>query len=209
MLGSRRDSAAIYRLLDSLLSTKIIEKTRRRMSETFVQISSDADERIDVKNHRFPFCIVWTPLPIISWLFPFIGHMGICTSTGVIRDFAGSYYVSEGHMGFSWPTLYWQLSPKNVVGGVAAWDRAVNDASIEYESHCHNICCDNCHSHVAMALNLMKYKGKTSWNMANLAFFILIHGKFVGISGFLKQYLPFLIILLIIGLIVLLPVLSN
>ena len=28
------------------------------------------------------------------WLFPFIGHMGICTSGGIIRDFAGPYFVS-------------------------------------------------------------------------------------------------------------------
>jgi len=28
------------------------------------------------------------------WLIPFIGHMGICTSSGVIRDFAGPYFVS-------------------------------------------------------------------------------------------------------------------
>ena len=28
------------------------------------------------------------------WFFPFIGHMGICTSAGVIRDFAGPYFVS-------------------------------------------------------------------------------------------------------------------
>ena len=31
---------------------------------------------------------------IYRWLFPFIGHMGICTSAGVIRDFAGPYFVS-------------------------------------------------------------------------------------------------------------------
>lgn len=30
----------------------------------------------------------------LRWLLPFIGHMGICTSTGVIRDFAGPYFVS-------------------------------------------------------------------------------------------------------------------
>lgn len=28
------------------------------------------------------------------WVLPFIGHMGICTSSGIIRDFAGSYFVS-------------------------------------------------------------------------------------------------------------------
>ena len=32
----------------------------------------------------FPHCIVWTPIPLISWLVPFVGHMGICTSKGVI-----------------------------------------------------------------------------------------------------------------------------
>ena len=38
--------------------------------------------------------IVWTPIPLLTWLFPFIGHMGICYSNGIIRDFAGPYYVS-------------------------------------------------------------------------------------------------------------------
>ena len=30
----------------------------------------------------------------VSWFIPFIGHMGICTSAGIIRDFAGPYFVS-------------------------------------------------------------------------------------------------------------------
>ncbi len=37
---------------------------------------------------------------LFRWLLPFIGHMGICTSTGVIRDFAGPYFVSVSK-GFS------------------------------------------------------------------------------------------------------------
>lgn len=31
---------------------------------------------------------------LLRWLLPFIGHIGICTSAGVIRDFAGPYFVS-------------------------------------------------------------------------------------------------------------------
>ena len=31
---------------------------------------------------------------VCRWLFPFIGHMGIAMSSGVIRDFAGPFYVS-------------------------------------------------------------------------------------------------------------------
>uniref|UniRef100_A0A3B4WK28 Uncharacterized protein n=1 Tax=Seriola lalandi dorsalis TaxID=1841481 RepID=A0A3B4WK28_SERLL len=38
----------------------------------------------------------WVFFPF-RWLLPFIGHMGICTSTGVIRDFAGPYFVSVSY----------------------------------------------------------------------------------------------------------------
>lgn len=34
---------------------------------------------LDKANNRFPFCIVWTPLPVITWILPFFGHTGICT----------------------------------------------------------------------------------------------------------------------------------
>lgn len=39
--------------------------------------------------HRYPYCLIWTPIPLITWLFPIVGHMGIADSTGIIRDFAG------------------------------------------------------------------------------------------------------------------------
>jgi len=106
--------------------------------------------------------------------------MGIATSRGVIRDFAGSYYVSEDEMAFGWPTRYWQLSPNSLLGGAEAWDRAVADASDEYKSHVHNIFCDNCHSHVALALNGMKYGHRRHWNMIHLAVAIMFKGKFIG-----------------------------
>ena len=51
---------------------------------------------IDYEKSRFPFAIVWSPLPPLTWLLPFIGHMGICDSRGVIHDFAGPYTI--GHV---------------------------------------------------------------------------------------------------------------
>ncbi|XP_073714090.1 transmembrane protein 222 isoform X1 [Misgurnus anguillicaudatus] len=129
------------------------------------------------------------------WLFPFIGHMGICTSTGVIRDFAGPYFVSEDNMAFGRPTKYWMLDASKVyASGSNAWDTAVHNASEEYKQRMHNLCCDNCHSHVAMALNLMHYDNSTSWNMVNLCLLALIHGKHVSCAGFLKTWLPFFIL---------------
>lgn len=43
----------------------------------------------------------------------------------------------------------------------------------------HNLCCDNCHSHVAMALNKMNYDFNDSWNMVKLCFLMLFYGKHV------------------------------
>lgn len=60
--------------------------------------------------------------------------MGICTSTGVIRDFAGPYHVSEDHMAFGKPIKYWQLHYTKAKGGVQGWDMAVSEASEIYKT---------------------------------------------------------------------------
>ena len=148
--------------------------------------------QIDFSRDRFPFCIVWTPIPLLTWLFPFIGHMGICTSAGVIRDFAGPYIVSEDSMGFGRPTRYLQYTPHKAKS--SDWDQAVFTASEEYKKRMHNLCCDNCHSHVAMSLNLMQYDSSSSWNMFKLALLMFFRGKYTGVGGVLKTWLPFLIL---------------
>lgn len=67
------------------------------------------------------------------WIFPFLGHMGICMSSGIIRDFAGPYFVSEDLMAFGNPTKYWQLTPQKANNGQAGWDAAVTEASEIYK----------------------------------------------------------------------------
>lgn len=154
---------------------------------------------MDVERSRFPYCVVWTPIPVLTWFFPIIGHMGICTSTGVIRDFAGPYFVSEDNMAFGKPAKFWKLDPGQVyASGPNAWDTAVHDASEEYKHRMHNLCCDNCHSHVALALNLMRYNNSTNWNMVTLCCFCLIYGKYVSVGAFVKTWLPFVLLLGII-----------
>ncbi|XP_049440252.1 transmembrane protein 222-like [Epinephelus fuscoguttatus] len=171
------------------------------VDETDIMMSYHGDFiKSDRKSTRYPFCIVWTPIPILSWVLPFIGHMGICTSSGVIRDFAGSYFVSEDNMGFGRPTKYWKLDVDKVCGnGVATWDKAVHDASEEYKCRPHNLCLDNCHSHVAMALNLMHYDNSSSWNMVNLCVLSFIRGKHVSWAAFLKTWLPFFMLCGVLG----------
>ena len=52
---------------------------------------------------------------------------------GVIRDFAGPYYVSEDCMAFGKPTKYWRLNLDNVPHGSSAWDKGVIEASNIYK----------------------------------------------------------------------------
>ncbi|KAF8288329.1 hypothetical protein TcBrA4_0016280 [Trypanosoma cruzi] len=59
--------------------------------------------RIDPSEEHYPFCIVWTPIPVLSWIFPFIGHVGICDSAGRIHDFEGPYHIGVDKMLFGNP----------------------------------------------------------------------------------------------------------
>ena len=108
-----------------------------------------------------------------------MGHMGICMSSGTIRDFAGPYMVGEGDMAFGRPTRYLQLNPKNAAGGERGWDHGVIEASETYRHRVHNLCCDNCHSHVATALDNMRYNN-TNWNMVKLAAWMFVRGHHLG-----------------------------
>lgn len=43
----------------------------------------------------------------------------------------------------------------------------------------HIIFYDNCHSHVAKALNIMNYGGSKNWNMVKLAVYMIPYSKYV------------------------------
>ncbi len=53
---------------------------------------------------------MWTPLPIITWILPFIGHMGIGDSEGDIHDFAGSYSIGVDDFAFGKPYKFLRLN---------------------------------------------------------------------------------------------------
>lgn len=40
-------------------------------------------KEVDITRQRFPHCIVWTPIPLLTWIAPFIGHMGIADRRGM------------------------------------------------------------------------------------------------------------------------------
>lgn len=171
---------------------------------------------VQLSKQLFPYCVVWSPLPPITWLLPFIGHMGIANSrgrafyiylstlphnqtictylhlvpSGIIHDFAGPYTIGVGNFAFGAPTRYMLLQPDQCFG--TTWDEGVDSGCVEYGKRMHNLCCDNCHSHVARCLNDMRYKNSTSWNMLKLGVMMFFFGKFTDTWGAVKTFAPFL-----------------
>lgn len=144
----------------------------------------------DPEANRYPYCLVWTPLPLITLFIPFIGHLGICDSSGVIYDFAGPYVVNEERMAFGNPTRYLQLSPSRVRRNT--WDDGVRRGNAVYRERMHILCWDNCHNHAAECLNWMEYEGPNWWcgryNMVILCFWMFFCGSRPTVGGFLAQW---------------------
>jgi transmembrane protein 222 len=185
------------------VSRKIVEK--QEQESPFVLDYSCADNaeiKAAKKNEHLAYTIVWSPLLPITWLIPFIGHTGICDSSGIASDFRGPYFVGDdGRMAFGLPTR--ALKIDLAAAGITSerWDEAIQEANEVYRGRMHNICCDNCHSHVAFALNHMPVAayGVKKWDMVKIAFLVFFRAEFLSWGSILKQFLPFgLIVALII-----------
>ena len=146
---------------------------------------------------KFPSSIVWCPIPVLTWVCPVIGHLGVAYSDGTVCDFQGPFHVSEaGFLAFGAVTRFIPIDLNSE--SAMKWDSDVKGANSEYNNRMHNLCCDNCHSHVAMALNDFKLFGFSQWNMIVLAFWMFFCGRFVSVGGFLKQFVPFSVFLALV-----------
>jgi transmembrane protein 222 len=161
-------------------------------------------------NDDLAYTILWSPLPPITWILPFIGHVGIADSRGIASDFQGPYSVGDvGSMAFGAPTRALRIEPIDE----QQWDDSITEANRVYRGRMHNLCCDNCHSHVCYALNHMsqpipsifeisqsrnsRRRSGGKWNMVQICFLLFLRARFLSFSGFLMQFGPFLVLVLI------------
>ena len=178
-------------------------KKNTNIKNVEVYPSSDiaTQKNIDLKSSHFPYCIVWTPIPVLTYIIPSIGHTGIGNSNGIIHDFASSFFVSVDDFAFGKPTKYIQLELTEQEK--YDWDRAILKGDNKYNMEEHNIFLNNCHSHVAYVLNQLNYKGRNNYNMVSIWWMLITKGKYVNCCGFFKTYIGFLIIIFIILIIIL------
>eukprot|EP00929_Paragymnodinium_shiwhaense_P051558 TRINITY_DN25928_c0_g1_i2.p2 TRINITY_DN25928_c0_g1~~TRINITY_DN25928_c0_g1_i2.p2 ORF type:complete len:136 (+),score=22.17 TRINITY_DN25928_c0_g1_i2:279-686(+) len=125
---------------------------------------------------------------------PVIGHMGVAGPDGQIYDFSGAPFGNgRGKMMVGSVVRYIQLRPG--AARKAPLGTAIRESNDIYKDRCHNIVMDNCHSHVAVALEIAGYQGISRWNMVMLAIWMFVSGKYVDTASVLKHWLPFCVIL--------------
>lgn len=88
----------------------------------------------------FSFCILWSPLPFITWMIPFIGHLGIADSRGYSHDFQGPYSIGksrEAVMAFGPTTRYLKMEIGQL-SSAERWDEAIREADRIYSGRMHS-----------------------------------------------------------------------
>ena len=151
----------------------------------------------------FPMCIVWVPIPFVTWLLPFVGHLGIGRADGTILDFLGPYHVQVGNFGFGHPVRYWKIDPTQSSAYRPSddksveewWDEELEHSAMFFRTLFYNFCGTNCHSFVAFFLNQIDYRSSTQWNSVLLACILFFRGRYVSTIAVLKAWVPFGIVM--------------
>ena len=60
------------------------------------------------------------------------------------------------------------------------YDEAVLKSDGVYKERMHNICCNNCHHHVADVLNELNYQGRDNWTQFSVWWMCLTSSKYVS-----------------------------
>ena len=148
--------------------------------------------QVNVERDLYPHCIVWTTIPGCSCILPFIGHMGIATSSGEVLEFmgGGATLAPEGGLSFAPVVRYVQLDPRRA--RLHSWDHAIARATRKVDGASHGCCVSNCHSFVAECLHEMRYAGVPCWNWLSylLAVWLFLLGRFTQVGRGLLFVVP-------------------
>ena len=170
------------------------------------------------------FSIVWTPIPCLSALIPWIGHVGVVDLEGNCFDFAGPYTITYNDLAFGVPHKYHRLETKQIEGfaapeapalagnrddedsrgngangGVSEYIKeALLQSSKKYSTKMHNLIFNNCHSYIADFLNRIGYRGANNWNQVSVFFLITFKSKYVSCYRAFRTYLWFMVCVLVI-----------
>ena len=179
---------------------EILKKNEETNNEIIFYSSTKLNmdnNKIYPSKNRYPYCIVWTPIPFLTYIIPFIGQTGIANSKGIIHDYSASFFVNIDDFSFGKPTKYLKLdlNEKEKID----YDKAIEKGDLKFRTLIYNFFRNNSHMYVAYILNQIKYKGKSDFNMIYIWWILIWRGKYISFLAFIKTYIGFFIFLLIIA----------
>ena len=179
---------------------EILKKNEETNNEIIFYSSTKLNidqNKIFPSKNRYPYCIVWTPIPFLTYIIPFIGQTGIANSKGIIHDFSASFFVNIDDFSFGKPTKYLKLdlNEKEKID----YDKAIEKGDLKFRTLIYNFFRNNSHMYVAYILNQIKYKGKSDFSMIYIWWILIWRGKYISFLSFIKTYIGFFIFLLIIA----------
>ena len=179
---------------------EILKKNEETNNEIIFYSSTKLNidnNKIFPSKNRYPYCIVWTPIPFLTYIIPFIGQTGIANSKGIIHDYSASFFVNIDDFSFGKPTKYLQLNLNEKEK--FDYDKAIEKGDLKFRTLIYNFFRNNSHMYVAYILNQIKYKGKSDFNMIYIWWILIWRGKYISFLSFIKTYIGFFIFLLIIA----------
>lgn len=134
-----------------------------------------------METGKYSHHLIWTTIPIISWIIPFIGHMGITDSKSNIYDFAGDYTVQKNDFAFGNPILVYQIPH------TCTLDDRIISISDKYKQKRHSFITNNCHHFCLDCL-------QSGDNTVQLTIKVMLYGVYLdGWKGRLHHWGPFII----------------
>ncbi len=157
---------------------------------------TSSDDKSDRHETVFPSSIVWCTIPILSDVFPLVGHVGVTNSSGWIYDFIGDGTIHQSASNNLSFNRVMRVIPLDESKCKHPIDESLRRVMMHYTrtNERYNLFGQNCHDFVGILLNLSEYEGKDNWNLIDVAFLVWgikgNGGSFVDVNAMYRTFGP-------------------
>lgn len=146
--------------------------------------------------------LVWTSIPVLSYVFPFVGHVGITDSVGRIHDFGSSNYVSIDQMAYGNPDkiIHFEITQDEFT----RWNKSIHTVSKKFSKKTYSLCGTNGYSFCASVLNKIKYNDRNDYTACEVMKMTIGCSYYVSTASMCKSYIGLIVIIVILIIIIIL-----
>ena len=148
---------------------------------------------INLFQNKFPYCLLWTNIPFLTFFYPIYGDFAIGDSNGKIHFFGGLNNNFNYYKFFQFNLNDYE---KNI------FDDAIKEIDNIYKEKKYSICKCNSHYYVADFLNKIKYNKKKDYNNKDVFEFGKNNLKFINKKKCFCFYLPYFISVCVLVLVI-------